>query len=135
MTELGGITGDSKLPLSTTGVAHALRSAARTNKATAKQTRPGEKGFVFIRFTLVCSASADTSESENSRAALSSIIFVITRAPVKNGKVSLGCASPRPSTIRRAVCSGEAEPSAVSNAIGYAKFYSRVTSCCDPCFR
>jgi hypothetical protein len=34
-------------------------------------------------------------------------------------------ANPRASTIRRAVCSGEAEPNAVSNAIGYAKFYSR----------
>ena len=37
----------------------------------------------------------------------------------------MDAANPRASTIRRAVCSGEAEPNAVSNAIGYAKFYSR----------
>src|ERR1700736_1913952 len=111
MTELGGITGDSKLPLSTTGVAHALRSAATTNKATAKQTRPGEKGFVFIRLTLVCSASAGTSEAEKSWAALSSIIFVITRASVKKCESrSVDAANPRVSTIRHAGCSGEDEP-------------------------
>jgi hypothetical protein len=34
-------------------------------------------------------------------------------------------ANPTASTIRRAGCSGEAEPNAVSNAIGHAKFYTR----------